>query len=82
MLGSETTTQEILKGLQQSLLRNIDYKFLPYEFNMQDMPRKELLDNDLTFTKVGWVYHFNAIPQQFGLPEQWMEKTYKELYSN
>jgi|TARA_Y100000816_G_scaffold122193_1_gene85897 glycerol-3-phosphate acyltransferase PlsX len=30
MLGSETTTQEILKGLQQSLLRNIDYKFLLY----------------------------------------------------
>ena len=27
MLGSETTTREILKGLQQSLLRNIDYKY-------------------------------------------------------
>lgn len=62
-------------------MENIDYKFLPYEFNMQDLPRKELLDHDLTFTKVGWVYHFNAIPQQFGPPEQWMEKTYKALYN-
>lgn len=28
MLGSETRTQEILKGLEDSLLRNINYKFL------------------------------------------------------
>ena len=28
MLGSETKTEEILKGLEQSLLRNINYKFL------------------------------------------------------
>jgi len=28
MLGSETKTKEILKGLEQSLLRNINYKFL------------------------------------------------------
>ena len=28
MLGSETKTEEILKGLQQSLLRNINYKFI------------------------------------------------------
>ncbi len=27
MLGSETKTEEILKGLEQSLLRNINYKF-------------------------------------------------------
>ena len=30
MLGSETKTQEILKGLEQSLLRNINYKFRLY----------------------------------------------------
>lgn len=30
MLGSETKTSEILKGLNQSLLRNINYKFLLY----------------------------------------------------
>ena len=27
MLGSETETQEILKGLEQSLMRNINYRF-------------------------------------------------------
>ena len=27
VLGSETKTKEILKGLEQSLLRNINYKF-------------------------------------------------------
>ena len=30
MLGSETKTQEILRGLEQSLLRNINYKFRLY----------------------------------------------------
>ena len=28
MLGSETKTQQILKGLEQSLLRNINYRYL------------------------------------------------------
>ena len=58
----------------------IDYKILPYEFNMQDLARKEILDNDFTFTKLGWVYHFNAIPQQFPQTAYWMEKTYEKLY--
>lgn len=40
---------------------NIDYKKLPYEWNMQDLQRFEILDNDLTFTKMGWMYHFNCI---------------------
>jgi hypothetical protein len=61
--------------------QKVDYKLLPYEFNMCDLPRKEILDNDLTLTKVGWVYHFNAIPQQLGKPEQWMEKIYNKLYN-
>ena len=30
MLGSETKTHEILKGLEQSLLRNINYRFHLY----------------------------------------------------
>ena len=61
--------------------KDIEYKLLPYEFNMCDLPRKEILDNDLTLTKVGWIYHFNAIPQQFGKPEYWMEKIYNHLYN-
>jgi hypothetical protein len=63
-------------------LENVEHNFLPYEFNMCDLPRKEILDNELTMTKIGWIYHFNAIPQEFGKPEHWMEKTYKHLYGN
>jgi len=63
---------------------NVSRKFLPYEFNMQDMFRKEILDEDLTFTKLGWVYHFNAIPDNHNADKTlyWMKKTYEELYDN
>jgi len=77
------TDQPVINFFVQK--ENVDLKILPYEFNMQDMARKEILDNDLTFTKVGWVYHYNAIPQhiqkQTGNVEYWMKKTYEELYS-
>ena len=29
---------------------------------MNDMNRKEILTDDLLFTKVGWIYQYNAIP--------------------
>ena len=56
--------------------------FLPYEFNMNDMNRKEILHDDLLFTKVGWVYQFNCIPNntENKLTNYWMEKTHKYLY--
>jgi len=41
---------------------NIDYKQLGYKWNMQDMRRFEILDEELTFTKIGWIYHFNGMP--------------------
>ena len=60
----------------------IDLKLLPYEFNMNDMNRKEILGDDLLFTKIGWVYQYNAIPNnkdnQF--TNYFMEKTYKHFY--
>ena len=40
MLGSETKTKEILKGLEQSLLRNINYKF--YLFGNKNLYSKNL----------------------------------------
>ncbi len=40
MLGSETKTQEILKGLEQSLLRNINYRF--YLFGEKNQIVKKL----------------------------------------
>jgi len=67
-------------------LKQISCKLLPYEFNMQDMYRFEILGNDFLYTKVGWVYHFNAIPpevkQQFGEVGDWMKKTYEYLHDN
>ena len=40
ILGSETKTKEILRGLEQSLLRNINYKF--YLFGNQESILKNL----------------------------------------
>ena len=61
---------------------NIDYKRLPYELNMCDMFRKEILNNDMTFTKWGWIYQYNSIPNNVDdrLTFHWMEKTYNLLW--
>jgi len=63
-------------------MQDVDMKRFPYEFNMQDMARKEILDEELTFTKIGWVYHFNAIPDNHDASKTlyWMKKTYEHLY--
>lgn len=55
---------------------------LPYEFNMVDLPRKELLGEDLMFTDVGWIYQFNCIPNNKDnqATYYWMRKTYEKLY--
>ena len=56
-----------------------DYKMLEYEWNMQDMMRFEVLNEDMLHTKYGNICHFNAgTPPS---PHYWMEKTYKYLYS-
>lgn len=58
----------------------IDVKLLPYQFNMQDLPRKNILDDRMKFTEWPGIYHFNAIN---GGPEQvnyWMTKTYNFLF--
>ena len=65
-------------------IKKIDMKLLPYEFNMCDLPRKEILNDELLMTKVGWIYHFNSISQdfqkRFGDLNYWMKKTYEKLY--
>ena len=62
----------------------VDFKWLPYEFNMCDMFRKELLGEDLLFTKWGWIYQYNSIPNntEDKLTYHWMKKTYEYLYEN
>ena len=61
---------------------NIDTKFLSYEFNMTCMFQKEILDENLTFTNLGWVYHYCAIPNNHDQKQTlyWMKKTYEYFY--
>ena len=63
---------------------NIEFKMLPYEFNMCDMPRKEILDDDLLFTKLGWIYQFNCIPNNIDnqYTNYFMKKTYEHFYGD
>ena len=65
-------------------LLDIDYKVLPYEFNMVDLHRKELLQDNLPFTDIGWIYQYNSIPNNKDdqLTYYWMKKTYEKLYEN
>ena len=78
------TCQPVINFLLR--MKNIDMKLLPYQYNMGDMFRKEILNEQLTMTKVGWVYHYNAIPQEFkenyGDVEYWMKKTYEHFHGS
>ena len=51
---------------------------------MTALHQKEILDEELTFTKLGWVYHFCAIPDNWDNKKTlyWMKRTYEELYEN
>ena len=66
-------------------LSGMDMKFLHYQYCMADLDRKEILDDDMTFTKVfKGIYQFNAIPDNEGAKKTmyWMKRTYEELYEN
>jgi hypothetical protein len=49
---------------------------------MNDMNRKELYGDDLLFTEVGWIYQYNAIPNNKDnqLTNYFMKKTYEHFY--
>jgi len=80
------TDQTIINYLTQR--ENIKVNYLPECYNLQDLFRKNLLHipghawwkDELIFLDAGWVYHFNAIPQNPRHVSYWMERTYKELY--
>jgi len=72
------TDQPVLNYFVQQ--EKIEYKQLPYEWNMQDLRRFEILDEELTFTKIGWIYHFNGIPDD--MRNYIMKKTREELLCN
>lgn len=61
-------------------LGSVDIKILPYQFNMQDLSRKNVLDDRMLFTKIQGIYHFNAIPGGTEVMNHWIEKTYRYLY--
>ena len=67
----------------------VDVKILPACYNLQDLFRKNLLhipghswwsDTLEGLYSAGWVYHFNAIPQNDRHANYWIERTFKELY--
>ena len=74
-LGTEQTPVNFL--LQQE---KVDMKLFDYGWNMQDLHRKELLDDKLWFMDFGWVYHFNACPEPGA--EHWIMKTYDHFYGD
>jgi|TARA_R110002096_G_scaffold6646_8_gene30422 lipopolysaccharide biosynthesis glycosyltransferase len=59
---------------------DIGLKLLPYKYNMTCMPKKEILGDDHLYTKLGWVYHFNGLPNKNESVPHFMEKAYKYLY--
>jgi len=78
-VGTDQTPVNILLEKEK-----VDVKLIPYEFNMVDMNRKEILTPDLLFTKCGWIYQFNCIPNNKDNQATlyWMKRTYEELYEN
>ena len=78
-VGTDQTPVNFLTHINE-----IDYKVLPYEFNMVDMFRKELLQEDLPYTDLGYIYQYNSIPnnKEDALTYYWMEKTFNKLYKD
>jgi hypothetical protein len=87
--------EQIKAGTDQTIINyltnefNIKKTYLPECYNLQDLFRKNLLhipghswfSDGLRFLEAGWIYHFNAIPQNDRHVSYWMERTYKELYN-
>lgn len=80
------TDQTIVNFLLQKL--QVDINYLPECYNLQDLFRKNLLhipghswfSDELHFIQAGWIYHFNAIPQNQRNFSYWMERTYNKLF--
>ena len=70
-------------GTDQALInyyvrtQEVEMKYLPYKYCMADLPSKNLLAEDLLFTKMKGIYQFNAMPDE--TRKIMMEKTYKQL---
>lgn len=81
-----STGQTIVNFMLQK--HNIKTTKLSEGYNLQDLFRKNLLHipghawwtDELHFLNAGWVYHFNAIPNNPRDVSYWMERTYNYLY--
>lgn len=87
-------TKQIKAGTDQTIINyiiqqnNFEVNYLPECYNLQDLFRKNLLhitghswfSDELHFINAGWIYHFNAIPQNPRHVSYWMERTYKYFY--
>jgi len=47
---------------------------------MQDLARKNVLDDRMLFTQIPGVYHFNAVEGGPDVVNQWLNKTYNWLW--
>ena len=61
---------------------NVPLKILPYKYNMTCMVKPEIIGEDMLFTKLGYIYHYNGLPEKEKTVPFWMEKTYRYLYEN
>lgn len=92
-LNNRDQLQQIQKtygvGTDQPLINffvhknSVETKYLPYQYCMADLHRKELLNN-LLYLKIPGIYQFNAIPNNHGADKTmyYMKETYKKLYEN
>ena len=90
------TIDELKCGTDQTIVNymlhkeEVDVKYLPSCYNLQDLYRKNLLvihgqewwTDELHFLDAGWVYHFNAIPPNPMNRDAsyWIQRTYEELF--
>jgi len=69
----------------------VEINYLPICYNLQDLASKQLLylhpslwwlTDELIFKECGYVFHFNAIPQnEMGRDANyWIKRTYEEFY--
>jgi hypothetical protein len=74
-IGNEQTPVNLLRYRE-----NIELNLLSYKFNFQDLMRREAIDGTFTFTKFGYIYHFNCGVKPS--PGYWIENTYKYFYGD
>lgn len=73
------TDQPILNHIVHSM--DVQVKYLPYQFCMADLPRKNALNVEL-LGKLRGIYQFNAIPGGDSTTLEWMETVYNCIYGN